>query len=179
MRRLLIAVLLLSTFAFSQRDPVLADWEKDNTIELIMVNWYEGLASYAELHSMDDVIATGTDSTDKKLTDWTIGTYKNTTPDTTGNVIFTKAGVYFVFWSASFTHSVNNTICHIHPYKNSTHLPNLAAQRKVGTAADVGSMGAMGLVTVAIGDTLTLRVSGNKSGNITLHHSNFSMVRLR
>ena len=179
MKKLILAVLLLSAFAYGQRDQVLADWPKDNTIELIMVNWYESLASYAELHSMDDVIATGGDSVDIKMTDWEIGTYKNTTPDTTGNIIMTMAGVYKVAWSASFSHSVVNTVCHVHPFKNSTHLDNIEAERKLGTPGDVGNMGSVGLVTVAVGDTLTLRVSGNKSGNITVNHSNFTIVRLR
>jgi len=175
---LMLAVLMVANI-YGQQDNVTANWKKDNTIELIMANWYENLASYAELHSMDDVIATSTDSAYVKLTDWTIGTYKNATPDTTGNIIFTTAGVYRIAFSISFTHSVNLAICHVTAFKNSTELTAIECERKVRTGTDVGSMSASGLVTFAVGDTLQLRGKSGKDGNLTFYHSNFTIVRLR
>ena len=138
---------------------------------------------YCNLYADDVTLTTAltTSGTWYKLTDLT-GLNSSAHFDTLdGSRILVKSlsGVYLVNFGTSFNGDANQTY-HVALYKNSAKVPNVSMERKIGTGNDVGSASAVGLVTLAVGDTLDLRASaGANSLEININHLGFALFRLR
>jgi hypothetical protein len=91
------------------------------------------------------------------------GAANGTTPDKDNNKITVgPAGKYRVWWAMAFTASANNTVLTMALFSGSggtqtTEHVNVESRRKIGTGADVGSMSAVGVVTLAAGAELVLK----------------------
>jgi hypothetical protein len=144
------------------------------------------LVGYGEIHVHDSATAqsipTGAGYT--LLTNWTDnGASSGTTPDATTDkrITVANAGVYRVEYNCSMLSGTNNVIFYASAFKNgSTELDNLHWSRKIGTGADVGSASFGGLVSLAAGDYVDVRVRHDQAGSIdfTQQYANFNLYRV-
>jgi len=90
-----------------------------------------------------------------------------------------SAGTYRFSYNMSLTSAGNGKTYKFELCKNTTHIDESAAERKIGTGADIGAMGAGGLLTIAEGDIIFL-MSKNIADitNFTLKHSNLTLNRI-
>jgi hypothetical protein len=90
-----------------------------------------------------------------------------------------SAGTYRFAYNMSLTSDGNGKTYKFELSKNTTHIDESACERKIGTGADIGAMGANGLISIADGDVITLLVENpNDTTDLTLKHSNVSLNRL-
>jgi hypothetical protein len=88
-------------------------------------------------------------------------------------------GFYRFTYNMSLTSSGNGKIYKFELSVGETHVDESAAQRYIGTGADIGAMGAAGLIEVEAGDRVFLIVKNTAdTTNMTLVHSNVSINRL-
>jgi len=89
------------------------------------------------------------------------------------------AGTYQFGFSTSLLSDGNGKTYKFELCKNTTHIDESACERKIGTGADVGSMGSCGIVTIAEGDEITLIVKNTADAtDLTLKHANLNMHRI-
>lgn len=87
-------------------------------------------------------------------------------------------GRYSIGVSSSFTNSVNNTEVHYSIFVNDIEDTTTEAERKVGTASDLGNAGITGIIDLKAGDIVDFRYNANKSSDITTNHCNMNIVKL-
>ena len=111
----------------------------------------------------------------------TVGEYALVTPSATTDDITIDAGgdgIYQVSIQVSFT-GENNAIVSWAAFKNGSRLPNITCSRKLGTGTDIGVVSMTGLVDLAEGDTIDLRVtSDNDADTVTPKYANLLLHRL-
>ena len=98
------------------------------------------------------------------------------TNDSTMTIV--TAGQYKISYSISCTHSVNNTLIHASLFVDDVEDSQTEAQRKIGTAGDIGSFSGTGIATFEVDEEIKLKAKADKSGNLTIQHMNFNIVRL-
>ena len=107
----------------------------------------------------------------------TKGVEEGLTVDTGNNQITaTIAGDYLVIGSISFSGTLSSTY-NIAIYKN-TATTNLVLERKLGTGGDVGNAHVNGIVTLAIGDDISLYQFTADGSAMTVTDANLTVVRL-
>jgi hypothetical protein len=63
--------------------------------------------------------------------------------------------------------------------KNATHIDEIAFERKIGTASDLGSASAGGILSLAAGDTVWIVIEGTSdTTNATLVHANMHFSKI-
>lgn len=97
------------------------------------------------------------------------------TNDSTFTIINT--GLYIIAYSLSFTHATNSTLIHASLFVDDVEDTQTEAERKVGTGGDMGSMSGTGLVSLTAGETVKVKVKSDKTGNLTINHANFNLVK--
>lgn len=98
---------------------------------------------------------------------------------TSGALTAQVSGAYLANWSASMTSDGNSKIYKLNLFVNGVEHMDGSAIRKIGTGADVGNMGASGIINVNAGDTIELRVKGVTDGtNITIADANLNVVQI-
>ena len=80
------------------------------------------------------------------------------------------SGVFQINATATFTHSVNNTVLHVLVYVDGSEVADWEQERKVGTGGDIGNMSVTALVTLAASSFVELYVLADKNGTITWNH---------
>ena len=89
------------------------------------------------------------------------------------------AGVYRFNFSTSLLSAGNLKTYKFELTTNTTHIDESASERKIGTGADIGSMGSSGILTAAVGDEIALQVKNTgDTTNLTLVHANVSLNRV-
>ena len=90
------------------------------------------------------------------------------------------AGLYGVMVISSFNGS-NNAVAEVAVHVNGALQPNLQISRKLSAAGDEGAVSISGLLVLAAGDVVDLRVSSDGAGDVVIiKHANltiFSIVR--
>ncbi len=90
-----------------------------------------------------------------------------------------SAGTYRFTYNMSLTSAGNGKTYKFELSKGETHIDESACERKIGTGADIGSMGANGFFDIAVGDRVFLIVKNpDDTTNLTLKHSNVSINRI-
>jgi len=86
-------------------------------------------------------------------------------------------GVARAQWAASFTGNQGNNTYHIAMFRNGTKLENLSAERKLGTAGDIGNANSHGFIKVKNGDSIDIRVNagGTTGVQVTFNHCNMNL----
>ena len=80
-------------------------------------------------------------------------------------------------YNVSFEGTVN-TVYHWHVFVNNNIAVNIGSMRKIGASSDVGSTSASGLVALAAGDIVDLRVTSNSdTTSVTISHVDLDMSR--
>jgi len=139
----------------------------------------ERILPYGELHDPSTVIATATAGY-YTLTGWTGGNSYLTTLDTDSTIQVLKRGAYLLSFSMSFTHSIGNTVVHISAFNSDgAEYTNIETERKIGTAGDYGNVGGVGIIFLEAGEKVSVRAKADKSGNLTVNHGNFNIVRMK
>jgi len=139
-------------------------------------------AAYGELYEGDaaSVIDITTAGDYYQWTTAIVGSYSLTTPSAaTDNITIdaTGAGLYVVNYNVSFEGTVN-TVYHWHVFVNNNIAVNIGSMRKIGASSDVGSTSASGLVALAAGDIVDLRVTSNSdTTSVTISHVDLDMSR--
>lgn len=89
------------------------------------------------------------------------------------------AGTYLCHWSCDATTSTNNETFDFAIHLDAAHQPKTNAQRKFGTAGDVGSMGNSALINIADGEKISFMAkNADTAGNITIRNLHIVLVRL-
>ena len=89
------------------------------------------------------------------------------------------AGSYLCHWSCDATSATNNETFDFAIHLDAAHQSKTNAQRKFGTAGDVGSMGNMALVDIADGEKISFMAkNADSAGNITIRNLHIVLVRL-
>lgn len=89
------------------------------------------------------------------------------------------AGDYITRWSISFhMASASGQQTEGSLYVNTTRQDQTSAHRTIGTGSDTGNMGGGGIVTMAVTDTIEVRVKNNTSTvDIVIDHANMDLVK--
>jgi hypothetical protein len=88
-------------------------------------------------------------------------------------------GVYKFAFSTSLTSAANLKIYTFELVHATNHIDESAAERKISTGTDIGSMGSNGIHEVFQGDCIALQVKNlSDTANLTLKHSNVSLIRV-
>ena len=92
-----------------------------------------------------------------------------------------QAGTYLINFSMSFTHATNNALVHISAFNSTdnTELTNIETERKIGTGGDFGNVGGTGIVVLDANDKVSLRAKADNTGNLTVNHGNFNIIRIK
>ena len=107
----------------------------------------------------------------------TAGVNAGLTVDTGNNeMVCVEAGDYIANATACFSGS-NNSTCNITIYID-TASTNLALERKLGTNGDVGSAAVQGLVTLAVGEAVSLYQSTVDGSVMTITDAQLTLVRV-
>ena len=146
-------------------DPAGTPATKNFLVEAIATYVGAKLHAYSGLSVANNAVAqTGITATPAVLTAFdTVLPESNVTGDHTANTLTVDAGVatgdYLIAASFSFSGSNNATFA-FELFKNNV-ATGLKMDRKLGTGGDVGSSGFNGLLELAAGDVLDVRVSGD------------------
>jgi hypothetical protein len=127
-------------------------------------------------------ITIGSGSTWYQVTSFATANGNNTTPSAASDdITITKAGIYLVHVSLSFSGATAANIYEFQIQKNNgaTALTNLHCERKVSAGGDVGSCSISGIADLSVSDTLELWVQNLSGGNdATVKDANFSIVQI-
>jgi hypothetical protein len=121
---------------------------------------------------------TATTSTYKTIVSLQAGTNVNATY-TDSTITVGQAGTYLINYSASFTHSVNNTTCHISLFVDDVEDTQMDAERKVATGGVYGQVSATNIAVLSASDVLKLKAKSDNSGNLTIQYLNFNATRIQ
>ena len=137
--------------------------------------------SFGELYDPSTVISTASATTYYTLQGWTAGQSNAATLDADSTIQVAQAGTYVVNYHMSFTHSTILTIVHMSVFNSTdnTEYTNIQAERKIGTGGDYGSMSATGIIVLDANDKISMRAIADKSGNLTVSHGNFNLIRIK
>jgi len=152
-----------------------------DTTEMYIENDTLRLSPYAmgELqHDTASVIVVGTGDHFYTVVLFDVSVAQNVTY-TDSTIIIEKAGNYFIAVSSSFTHSVNNTLCHFAVFINDTLDTDIQLERKIGTGGDFGNEGANGINVLSVGDTIKVKAKSDNIGNLTINHMNFNLHKIK
>ena len=95
----------------------------------------------------------------------------------TQELLVTKSGKYKVDWNIAFNDG-NNNIFEGAVFVNSTAQEQTIGLRKLGSV-DTGSMGGTGIILIAIGDIITLRIANMSNiSNPEIDAANISLIRV-
>lgn len=131
---------------------------------------------YNDGDSTLSIPATGTYYTYKK---WVTDISENTTlTDSTITVAATGNGYYAINGSFSFTHSANLVVVHFSLFINDVEFTEFECQRQIGTGGDVGNAGTNAILWLDDSDVLKIKFKADKTGTITMNHSNFNIKRI-
>ena len=144
--------------------------------------------SYAGIYVYDGIsaqtIATGTTPvllTCFNQTTGFNGLFYDCTPVKTGNKItVTRAGVYKIAYSISFSQSGTNQVFELYAFNGGVQVAATGAQTKTVNNTDVKCCSAIGFATVAANTDIDLRGYHDAVGNIdmTVTHTNFVVMRV-
>ena len=149
--------------------------------------YVDGLHKYGELYidAGSTVTTVTTAGTFYKITGYSVGLSSGTTPASgassnitiaTGTT-YSNAGVYNVSYSASFTGTAN-AVVQIAVFVNGTRQPKVNLTRKISAGGDVGRAACSGLLSLAEGDVIDVRVTSDSNGDaITVVSSNLNITR--
>lgn len=88
------------------------------------------------------------------------------------------AGVYMVSFSLGYTSSAASEKMHVHVFKNTAQVDNIGAESTLAAKTE-GTVSGSGLMTLAAGDVLDLRVTAVSNGTIiTVVHANLYVVKV-
>lgn len=88
-------------------------------------------------------------------------------------------GVYSVSFSASILSAGNNKNYKIEVVKNNTDLDEIAVERKIAVANDLGALSSSGIVSASAGDVFWLQTKCTTDDtNVTIEHANLNIVRI-
>ena len=141
--------------------------------------------SFAEMYNPTTVISTASATTWYALSGWTAGATNAASADVVDSMLIVdQAGTYKIDLALSFTHATVSTEIECGGYKRDgagawTNLPQLHFERKVGTGGDIGSASFSGFAVLAAGDTLGVRINSDNTGNLTVSHGNFNVIRIK
>jgi hypothetical protein len=130
-------------------------------------------ASYGEIHSATSANVTTSFTT---VSGFSTGESNDITLATTGITIKTD-GVYMISYSTSFS-ATNNFTVYSSVFKGGTELTNIGFERKIGIGGDVGSAAASGMVTLTIGDIISVRIKGSNTNTVTFKKINLSVYKI-
>ena len=136
--------------------------------------------SFGELYDPSTVISTAT-ANYYTLSGWTAGQVTSGTLDTDSTILVEQAGTYLINFSMSFTHATNNTVVHISAFNSTTNTEfiNIETERKIGTGGDLGNVGGTGMVVLAANNKVCIRAKADNTGNLTINHGNFNLIRIK
>lgn len=99
---------------------------------------------------------------------------------TDSSIVVLRSGYYHAGLHSSFSAGTANRTLHISVWVNEADSETIEAERKIGTAGDVGSMGATGILYLNQGDILSARMEdGNGANTVTLNHLQFYATPLK
>ena len=139
-------------------------------------------AAYGELYEGDaaSVIDITTAGDYYQWTTAIDGAYSLTTPSAaTDNITIDTAGagMYVINYNVSFEGTVNTTY-HWHVFVDNVLAPNVGSARKIGASSDVGSTAASGLIALAAGAVVDLRVTSTADAtSVTVNHIDLDISR--
>ena len=89
------------------------------------------------------------------------------------------AGKYKVDYSMSFGNTGNNQEYQIVIAVNDVLQNSTDTHRKIGTAGDVGNVGGLGFIDLAVGDIITLMIRDNDgTANVETHAATVNLIRI-
>ena len=110
--------------------------------------------------------------------DWVV-TDKNTIDYSDGVFTIIRSGRYLITWSASFYTATNNQEFEVGLLLNGSQTYGWS-QRKIGTASDIGSMGASTILDLKSGERISLGVQNiTATANFFINHGNLTLNRIR
>lgn len=116
------------------------------------------------------------------VTGWTVGLAHLTTPNalTSTITIGTKGnGVYLASVNVGAMNNGANRTAHIGLFVNNVEKTNVDMEILFPTANAIGSMGSTGLVNLAEGDVVDLRVTSSTNGDVvTFNHASLTINRV-
>lgn len=136
---------------------------------------------YAELQISGTPTTIAQLGTAYKSVVWTrFGSLSNITQtnDSTLTVGTEGAGLYLLNASFSFTHSVNSTVVHGSLFIDDVEDLETEGERKIGNGGDFGSFSITGLVDLAVGEEVKIKMRMDNDGTITINHANWNLVRI-
>jgi hypothetical protein len=152
---------------------------------LTAVGYLYQAGTFAGIHVHDASAAQSipTGATYTKLTCYTDNeASSNVTPDATNDKItITRAGIYKVDGSFSFTCGTNNVTFFGALFLDGTEQDNVHWERKIGTAGDRGSASFTGIIDVTSANKdIDVRVRHDNAGSIdfTIYYSNLNIIYL-
>ena len=178
MRKLLgIAIIFILFFAATWNTGILQIGSDTVTISGALTT----ANSFGELYDPADVISTAVTGKYYTLTNWTTGQSTSATLDADSTIQLEQAGTYLINFSMSFTHATNNTVVHICAFNSTdnTEFTNIETERKIGTGGDFGNVGGTGIVVLDANDKVSLRAKADNTGNLTVNHGNFNIIRIK
>jgi hypothetical protein len=111
--------------------------------------------------------------------DWTIN-HLDGANYSDGIFTITKAGRYLLTWSLSFYCVSNNKDIEGGIMVNGVNPQKGWAQRRIGTASDVGNFGASAIINLIKNDKVGIAVMNiTSASDIFINHGSFSIVRVR
>lgn len=180
MKRLLFILLFLPLFSFGQ--VVVSGANITYDVEVSTDN------SFAEMYNPSTVISTASGTVYYALSGWTAGLTNNATADVVDSMmIVDQAGTYKIDFGNSFTHSGTAVLVHICPFKRNgdwsggewIELTNGETEATKATAGSVSDVSRSLFVELNAGDTLGIRAKADKTGNLTINHGNFNVIRIK
>lgn len=111
----------------------------------------------------------------------TVGLSSLTTPSAASDnitILTNGAGTYKVSFSASFSGTVNSTF-HWSVFLGGVEQENVSVERKIGAAADIGSIAASGLLALSVAEVVDLRASATaNTKTVTVNHANLTITKI-
>jgi len=170
---------------FLIEDAAASDAKKNAKLEDVVYS----IASYGDLYINNETgigvtVTTGGTYYQIGTTDWTVGTVKGgnyITGDTTGDLISgqSAAGTYEYSWDLGFGGDTNE-IYHAALHIDGVIQSNTIQSRKLGAApGDRGNFGADGIITLAAGEKVDLRLTAVTNGSTaTVFHAQLFLKRI-